>query len=51
MRNELSSDMLQVLVTPVPLQLKAPESRQVGLKLTDFMDMPIFEAEPYAKAF
>ncbi|MDU4874240.1 MAG: 3'-5' exonuclease [Veillonella parvula] len=29
--------------------IESPETRQVGLKLTDFMDMPIFEAEPYAK--
>ena len=26
-----------------------PKNRSVGLRLTDFMDMPIFEAEPYAK--
>ena len=29
--------------------IESPETRQVGLKLTDFMDMPIFEDEPYAK--
>ena len=29
--------------------IESPESRQAGLKLTDFMDMKIFEAEPYAK--
>ena len=29
--------------------IESPETSQVGLKLTDFMDMPIFEAEPYAK--
>ena len=29
--------------------IESPESRQAGLKLTDFMDMKIFETEPYAK--
>ena len=29
--------------------IESPKNRSVGLKLTDFMDMPIFEAEPYAK--
>ena len=29
--------------------IESPETRKTGLKLTDFMDMPIFEAEPYAK--
>lgn len=29
--------------------IESPKNRKVGLKLTDFMDMPIFEAEPYAK--
>ena len=29
--------------------IENPKNRSVGLKLTDFMDMPIFEAEPYAK--
>ncbi|WP_251424018.1 3'-5' exonuclease [Veillonella agrestimuris] len=29
--------------------IESPRIRKVGLKLTDFMDMPIFEAEPYAK--
>ena len=29
--------------------IESPKNRSVGLKLTDFMDMPIFESEPYAK--
>ena len=29
--------------------IESSNNRQVGLKLTDFMDMPIFESEPYAK--
>lgn len=29
--------------------IESSRIRKVGLKLTDFMDMPIFESEPYAK--
>ena len=29
--------------------IESPDSCQAGLKLTDFMDMKIFEAEPYAQ--
>lgn len=29
--------------------LESPEVRQAGLRLTDFMDLAIFESEPYAK--
>lgn len=28
--------------------IESPEARKAGLKLTDFLDMKIFEAEPYA---